>query len=122
MKKIFLFSVQSVIVALSLSACSTSTIRYTNQIETFNHGNCSIQVFYSKSTALEAGPIKEICTVEGSSAMSFDHSLEGAIKKNVPALCKCGVEMAYISSHHTGSELGMRSVSYVNLVGFKLAN
>lgn len=79
-----------------------------------------MQVFYSKSATEELGPIQEVCTVEGSSVMSFDHSLDGAIKKNLPALCKCNVDMAYIQSHHRQSDMGFKGLTHVTLVGFRL--
>lgn len=105
-----------------LTGCSTSTTTYTNQIETFSKGNCTIQVFYSKTLADEAGATQEVCRVEGSSAFSFDHSLRGAIKNNLKALCECGVDMAYLSNHHTVSDMGFKGITHVNLVGFKFKN
>ena len=62
---------------------------------------------------------KEVCVVEGSSAFSFDHSIEGAIKNNIDKICMCGVAKAYIESTHTESQMGIKGISYVNLVGFK---
>jgi len=82
-------------------------------------GNCEVEVFQTKSAAIEAGLQKEVCVVEGSSAFSFDHSIEGAVKNNVKKICSCGVRKAYIESAHTESQMGIKGVSYVNLVGFK---
>lgn len=122
MKSIIVVTALSILSLTTLISCSSSTTRYTNQINTFKKGSCSVQIFYSKSTAEDAGPIQEVCTVEGSTAFSFDHSLEGAVKKNLPALCACGVDMAYIATHHTQSDMGLKGVTHVNLVGFKLKN
>jgi hypothetical protein len=57
--------------------------------------------------------------VEGSSAFSFDHSIEGAIKNNISKVCGCGVSKAYVDSAHTQAHMGIKGVSHVRLVGFK---
>lgn len=105
---------------LLICGCARSTVYMADKVETFTSGNCSVQVFYSQRTVQELGATREVCTVEGSSAASFDHSLEGAIKKNLKALCNCGVDMAYIKSQQREAEWGFQGVSYVTLVGFKL--
>ena len=78
-----------------------------------------MEVFQTRSEAMQNGMVKEICVVEGSSAFSFDHSIEGAVKKNIKEVCSCGVDKAYIKSAHTESQMGIKGVSYVNLVGFE---
>lgn len=104
-----------------LCACSsTPTVYMADKVQTFQKGNCSIQVFYSKQAVDELGPIREVCVVEGTSAASFDHSQDGAIKKNLSALCNCGVDMAYVKSSHRDSDLGFKGASHVSLVGFRL--
>lgn len=81
--------------------------------------SCEVTVYQTKNQAIENGMTKEICIVEGSSAFSFDHSTEGAIKNHINKLCQCGVRNAYIESAHTESQMGMKGISYINLVGFK---
>jgi hypothetical protein len=86
---------------------------------TYESGNCEVTVYQTKSQAIENGMTKEVCIVEGSSAFSFDHSIEGAIKNNINKICQCEVKNAYIESAHTESKMGIKGVSYINLVGFK---
>ena len=102
-----------------VSACATGSVRMIGNASTYKGGNCEITVYQTKNHAIENGMTKEICVVEGSSAFSFDHSIEGAIKNNIDKVCKCGVTKAYIESAHTESRMGIKGVSYVNLVGFK---
>lgn len=108
-----------VAVALCISACATGSVRMLDGSKIYTKGDCSVEVFHTKQSAIEAGLNKEVCVVEGSSAFSFDHSIEGAVKKNVKKVCECGVNKAYISSAHREAEMGFEGVSYVNLVGFK---
>jgi len=88
-------------------------------VATYKSGNCEVKVYQTKTQAIESGMTKEVCVVEGSSAFSFDHSIEGAIKNNIKKVCQCGVTKAYVESAHTESRMGIKGVSYVNLVGFK---
>ncbi|CAI8740949.1 transposase [Pseudomonas sp. IT-196MI5] len=81
--------------------------------------SCEVTVYQTKNQAMENGMTKEICIVEGSSAFSFDHSTEGAIKNHINKLCQCRVRNAYMESAHTESQMGMKGISYINLVGFK---
>jgi hypothetical protein len=104
----------------ALHSCSSSTVYMADKAQTFEKGDCSIQVFYSKQAVDDLGPVREVCVVEGSSAASFDHSQDGAIRKNLSALCKCGVDMAYVSSSHRDNDMGFKGISYVTLIGFKL--
>jgi hypothetical protein len=86
---------------------------------TYKAGSCEVEIYQTKTAALEHGLKTEVCVVEGSSAFSFDHSIEGAVKNNIRKICSCGVSKAYIESAHTESQMGIKGVSYVNLVGFK---
>lgn len=102
-----------------LSGCATGSVRMIGHASTYKNGNCEIMVYQTKTQAIESGMTKEICIVEGSSAFSFDHSTEGAIKNNINKICQCGVTNAYIESTHTESQMGIKGISYVNMVGFK---
>jgi len=108
-----------IIISAFLSGCATGSMRMIGNIETYKNGNCEIKIYQTKTQAIESGMVKEICIVEGSSAFSFDHSIEGAIKNNIKKLCACGVSKAYIESGHTQAQMGIKGVSYINLVGFK---
>lgn len=102
-----------------LSGCATGSVRMIGHAATYKSGSCEVMVYQTKSQAIENGMTKEICIVEGSSAFSFDHSIEGAIKNNINKICQCGVKNAYIESAHTESQMGMKGISYINLVGLK---
>lgn len=107
------------IVFSCLSGCATGSVRMIGHAATYKNGSCEVTVYQTKSQAIESGMTKEVCIVEGSSAFSFDHSIEGSIKNNINKICQCGVRNAYIESAHTESQMGIKGVSYINLVGFK---
>ena len=107
------------IIFIYLSGCATGSVRMIGHAATYKSGSCEVNVYQTKSQAIENGMTKEVCIVEGSSAFSFDHSIEGAIKNNIDKICQCGVTKAYVESAHTESEMGIKGVSYINLVGFK---
>ncbi|CAD1798035.1 hypothetical protein [Xanthomonas arboricola] len=102
-----------------LSGCATGSVRMIGAATTYKSGSCEVMVYQTKSQAIESGLKKEVCVVEGSSAFSFDHSIEGAIKNNVKKVCQCGVSRAYVESGHTESHMGVKGVSYINLIGFE---
>lgn len=108
-----------ILMLLALVGCATGSVRMIGNTTTYKSGDCEVQVYQTKSKALESGMQKEVCIVEGSSAFSFDHSIEGAIKNNISKICECGVTKAYVVSAHTESQMGIKGVSYVNLVGFR---
>jgi hypothetical protein len=102
-----------------LSGCATGSVWMIGDVTTYKSSSCEVKVYQTKNQAIESGMTKEVCVVEGSSAFSFDHSIEGAIKNNIDKICKCGVTKAYVQSAHMESRMGIKGVSYVNLVGFK---
>lgn len=102
-----------------LSGCATGSVRMIGNASTYKSGSCEVTVYQTKNQAIENGMTREVCIVEGSSAFSFDHSTEGAIKNNINKICDCGVKNAYIESAHTESQMGIKGISYINLVGFK---
>ena len=109
-----------ILMILGLVGCATGSVRMIgNTTTTYKRGDCEVHVYQTKSKALESGMQKEVCIVEGSSAFSFDHSIEGAIKNNIRKICECGVTKAYVVSAHTESHMGIKGVSYVILVGFR---
>lgn len=105
---------------MALSACATGSVTMMQPgPTTYTAGSCRVEVYQSLAFAEAAGLSRELCKVEGSSSFSFDHSVEGALKKQLPKLCECGASKAYIVSGHTQSELGIKGVSYINVVGFE---
>lgn len=89
------------------------------QTSTYKSGSCEVRIYQTKSQAVEGGMTREVYIVEGSSAFSFDHSIEGAIKNNIDKVCRCGVSKAYVESGHTESRMGIKGASYINFVGFE---
>ncbi|MBI1920303.1 MAG: hypothetical protein HYS23_04385 [Geobacter sp.] len=112
-------SILFVCLVLSELGCSTAYVQMVDRVTHYSVGPCEVDVYQTKAKALEAGNITEMCIVSGSSAFSFDHSIEGAIKNNIKKVCDCGVTNAYIESRHTQSEMGIKGVSHVTLVGFR---
>lgn len=104
---------------LVLSACATGSVRMIGEVKNYVRGGCEVSVYQTKSHAVQAGIKREVCVVEGSSAFSFDHSIDGAIKNNIGKVCSCGVKKAYVTSAHTESQMGIKGVSYVTMVGFE---
>lgn len=102
-----------------LGACATTTVERLDDATIYHSGACSVTVYPTETMAQEAGTFQEVCIVTGSSAFSFDHSISGAINKNVSKVCECGADSAYIQSRSTESSLGMRGVSNVTLVGIR---
>ena len=80
--------------------------------------NCTVTVYSSKLSALEKGPIEEVCIITGTSSMSFSHTVSSAIEKNKHKACECGATNVYIQDQDAGT-LGTASVT---LVGFKYIN
>lgn len=109
----------SLTAAVVVCGCSTTTVQHIDGATLYTAGSCSVQVYPTKAEAKEAGPFREICIVSGSSAFSFDHSIQGAIKKNIPGICQCGTDTAYIEARSRDSNLGVRGVSHVTLIGIK---
>ena len=108
-----------ILISATLLGCATGSVQMISGSSIYKSGNCEVEVFQTEATALQSGLQREVCVVEGSSAFSFDHSIEGAVKNNIKKICSCGVSKAYIESAHTESEMGIKGVSYVNLVGFE---
>lgn len=105
--------------ALLLFSCSTTTVSQLGP-QTYTKGNCSVTVYQTRTEAEKLGKITEACIVTGSSAFSFDHSPEGAIKNNIKGVCNCGASKAYIESRHTNSDIGFKGLSHVTLIGFNV--
>ncbi|MDD5389957.1 MAG: hypothetical protein PHD37_11455 [Gallionellaceae bacterium] len=106
-------------IGIILSGCAETVVRSAGEFGTYSSGECNLRVYQTKSQAMEYGNIKELCVVTGSSAFSFDHSIEGAIRKNAKSVCECGATNAYVESRLRESEMGIKGVSYVTLVGFR---
>lgn len=107
------------VITLMLAGCAGPTTRMVGDTEVLRDGSCHVTVYQTKSAAVEAGLKREICVVEGTSQFSFDHTIQGAIRKNIKGICGCGANKAYVASAHSESQLGVRNLSHVSLVGFE---
>lgn len=85
----------------------------------YDVSSCGIKVYQTKAQAEKFGSINELVVITGTSSMSFDHSIRGAVKKNVDKLCGTGSTHAYIRSQHTEYSGGLAGVSHVTLVGIR---
>lgn len=104
---------------LTLTACTSSVVIPYEGKNTYTKGSCTVEVYNSMEYAQEFGTVAKVCTVSGSSARSFDHSVNGAIKKNIKKICGCGASKAYIVSTSQENDLGMKGVTNITLVGFR---
>lgn len=102
-----------------LVGCSSEPVRMIGEAKTYSSGSCSVTIYQTRDEAVANGMTKELCVVRGSSAYSFDHTIEGAIKKNFEKICACGANKAFITAAHTQPDFLINRVAHVNLVGFK---
>ena len=107
------------IVFIFIAGCATTEVEMLNEATEYTNGACSVMVYPTKALAMEKGLTTEVCSVVGSSVPGWDHSLNGAIKKNIKKVCECGASAAYIQSQHTEITLGVKGVSHVTLIGVK---
>lgn len=111
MKKLIL------ILAFTLVGCSSVTpISTENEVYDYGKG-CKVTVYQTEASALERGPIVEMCVIEGTSSMSFKHTTGVAIKKHAKKACECGTDKVYVQAR-TPMGVGVASVS---MVAFKYA-
>lgn len=110
----------AVFIGALLLGCASTSVEMVDGSKVFTSGSCQVEIYQTKDAAEEIGPFREVCVVHGSSAFSFNHSIDGAIKKSLPKLCGCGVEMAYIQSRHRDVDMGLKGLSHVTLVGIKI--
>jgi hypothetical protein len=73
---------------------------------------CNVKVFQTYQQAINAGPIDELCVINGTSSGSFKHTIETAIAKHKGKACKCGATNVYIQSQ-TQSGLDVATVTMV---------
>jgi|GEM_PF-1926399 hypothetical protein len=79
--------------------------------------SCDVRVFQTHAQALKQGPIDELCTIEGTSAPGFDHSVPAAIAKHKDKACGCGATGVYVQSR---SQPGVLSgPATVSMVAFR---
>lgn len=100
---------------LTLSGCVTSSVHMlTEETKIYEAEGCRVEVFASQAIAQAAGPVDEVCRVEGSSMFSLNHGVDTAVRRSAMKVCECGAAKAYIETayRHEGP-------SKATLVGFK---
>lgn len=76
---------------------------------------CTVTVYQTVDQAEKEGDIEEVCIIDGTSSMSFNHTPETAVKKHANKACDCGVDKVYVASR---SKMGV-GVATVSMVGFE---
>jgi hypothetical protein len=102
-------------IALALLVCACSSVTMMDGSEgRLAEQDCSVRVFQTQAQALKQGPIDELCTIEGTSAPGFDHSVPAAIAKHKGKACGCGGTGVYVQSRsQPGILTGPATVSMV---------
>lgn len=87
------------LIAMVLVAGCTSVTKITDQGQAHDYGDaCQVTVYQTKDKALERGPIKELCVIEGTSAWSLNHTSQTAINKHAKKACECDANKVYVQS------------------------
>lgn len=102
----------SVTLAALLAGCSTVTMMDGSE-GPLSSNDCDVAVFQTQAQAAKLGPIDELCTIEGSSAPGFDHSVQAAIAKHKGKACGCGAAAVYVQSRSPATFSGPATVSLV---------
>lgn len=100
---------------LALGGCVTSSVHMlSEETKIYEADGCRVEVFASQAIAQAAGPVDEVCRVEGSSMFSLNHGVDTAVRRSALKVCECGAQKAYIETayRHEGP-------SKATLVGFK---
>lgn len=102
-----------IVSVLVLSACSSVTMM-DGSSGPVSEAACDVRVFQTQAQAMKQGSIDELCTIEGTSAPGFDHSVPAAIAKHKDKACGCGATAVYIQSRsQPGIFSGPATVSMV---------
>lgn len=80
--------------------------------------NCNVRVYQTRRQAEKLGELEELCIINGTSSMSFVHSVAVAVDKHKDKACACGATNVFIESRHqTGFDLAT-----VTMVAFRVVN
>ena len=80
--------------------------------------NCNVRVYQTRRQAEKLGELEELCIINGTSSMSFVHSVAVAVEKHKDKACACGATNVFIESRHqTGFDLAT-----VTMVAFRVVN
>ena len=104
----------STIAVLALAGCSSVQMMDGTEVER-HAGSCNVTVYQTRAQATKRGEIEELCIINGTSSMSFSHTVAVAVAKHKNKACACGATNVYIESRHeTGWDLAT-----VTMIAFK---
>lgn len=107
--------IAAAIAALAMSACSSVQMIDGSAAGTVAADRCQVVVHQTYQQATKAGPIEELCVINGTSSGSFKHTIGTAIEKHKDKACACGATDVYVQSQ---SQSGL-DVATVTLVAFR---
>lgn len=103
---------------VTMSACSTVTSMDGRDISQDNvPSSCNARIWQTYQSAIEQGPISELCVITGQSSFTFSHTVATAIEQNKARICACGAREAYIQSR--GEITAFSGPATVTLVAFR---
>jgi hypothetical protein len=102
-------------VALGMSGCTTVEVIDGSAVAPLS-GACNVRVYQTRRQAEKLGEIEERCIINGTSSMSFVHTVAVAVEKHKDKACACGATNIYIESRHqTGFDLAT-----VTMIAFRV--
>ncbi len=107
-----------ILLLCAITGCTTVTTMDGREVTDPTPSSCQVTVYQTYQSAIARGPIDELCVVRGTSAYTFVNTVESAIDKNKPDVCRCGAQHAYIQS---ATATGWDYAS-VTLVAFRFVN
>ena len=81
---------------------------------------CTVTVYQTEADAQKGGEIIELFVIKGTSAPSFNHKVENAIRKHAKKACECDADKVYVHSSEPWKTNFM--VARVTMVVFKYAD
>jgi len=81
---------------------------------------CAVTVYQTETDAGKGGEIVELFVIKGTSAPSFNHKVENAIRKHAKKACECGADKVYVQSSKPWEIFG--DAAFVTMVAFKYAD
>jgi hypothetical protein len=115
MKRIALIAV---LCLLSTSALAKKPVMI-NGVLDYGKG-CTVTVYQTEVDAEKGGEIVELFVIKGTSAPSFNHKVENAIRKHAKKACECDADKVYVQSSKPWEFIG--DAAFVTMVAFKYAD
>lgn len=100
------------LISLLMTGCSAVTPIPTEP-NVIDYGDgCKVTVYQTEADALKRGPIVEMCVIEGTSAWSYNHTPETAIRKHAKKACECGADKIFVQAR-SAAAVGVATASMV---------